>query len=55
MAARIREVWSENLESEMALLRETIGKFPYVAMVGLSPPFNHLSVSQVTHNLAAPV
>ncbi|SOV08067.1 probable CCR4-NOT transcription complex, subunit 7 [Ustilago sp. UG-2017a] len=32
MAGRIREVWSENLEMEMVLLRETIEKYPYVAM-----------------------
>jgi CCR4-NOT transcription complex subunit 7/8 len=37
MAGRIREVWAENLEIEMALLRETIDKYPYVAMVSSIP------------------
>lgn len=34
--ARVREVWSTNLEQEMALIRETIEKYPYIAMVSLS-------------------
>ncbi len=33
MAGRIREVWAENVELEMGLLRDTIEKYPYVAMV----------------------
>ncbi len=32
-ASRIREVWSNNLEAEMAALREAIIQYPYVAMV----------------------
>lgn len=30
---RIREVWKHNLEEEMAVLRDIIDKYPYVAMV----------------------
>jgi len=33
MAARIREVWANNLEQEMAVLRQLIQKYPYVSMV----------------------
>lgn len=33
MAGRIRDVWAHNVESEMAVLREAISKYPYVAMV----------------------
>ncbi|ESQ51797.1 hypothetical protein EUTSA_v10017059mg [Eutrema salsugineum] len=29
---QIREVWNENLESEMALIREVVDDFPFVAM-----------------------
>ncbi|XP_018439634.1 probable CCR4-associated factor 1 homolog 7 [Raphanus sativus] len=29
---QIREVWSDNLESEMALIREIVDDFPFVAM-----------------------
>ncbi|EME43596.1 hypothetical protein DOTSEDRAFT_72832 [Dothistroma septosporum NZE10] len=31
-AARIREVWRHNLESEMHLLRQLVQKYPYVSM-----------------------
>lgn len=30
----IREVWKENLEAEMGVLRDLVEQFPYVAMVG---------------------
>lgn len=30
---RIREVWKHNLEEEMAVLRELVLKYPYIAMV----------------------
>lgn len=30
---RIREVWKHNLEEEMAVLRDIIDKYPYIAMV----------------------
>ena len=29
----IREVWAENLDQEMALLRELVDHYPYLAMV----------------------
>lgn len=33
MAAKIREVWADNLEAEMGHLRSMIESYPYVAMV----------------------
>jgi hypothetical protein len=30
----IREVWADNLESEMAILRDLVEHYPYLAMVG---------------------
>jgi CCR4-NOT transcription complex subunit 7/8 len=30
---RIREVWKHNLEEEMAVLRDLVDKYPYIAMV----------------------
>jgi hypothetical protein len=33
MANRIREVWAENLDEEMGYLRDTLERYPYVAMV----------------------
>lgn len=33
MTGRIREVWGDNVEMEMGLLRDTIARYPYVAMV----------------------
>lgn len=29
----IREVWAENLDQEMALLRDLVDQYPYLAMV----------------------
>ena len=29
----IREVWAHNLDEEMAVIREVVDKYPYVAMV----------------------
>jgi CCR4-NOT transcription complex subunit 7/8 len=31
---RIREVWKTNLKEEMAVLRDLVEKYPYIAMVG---------------------
>jgi CCR4-NOT transcription complex subunit 7/8 len=31
--AIIREVWAENLDREMALLRDLVDQYPYLAMV----------------------
>lgn len=33
-SAYIKEVWSENLEEEMAHLRDLVEEYPYLAMVG---------------------
>ena len=30
---RIREVWKSNLHEEMAMLRQLVDKYPYIAMV----------------------
>jgi hypothetical protein len=30
----IRDVWKENLEAEMAVLRNLVERYPYIAMVG---------------------
>lgn len=35
---RIREVWKHNLEEEMAVLRNLVTKYPYVAMVSRVVP-----------------
>lgn len=32
---RIREVWKHNLHEEMAVLRDMVDKYPYIAMVSL--------------------
>jgi CCR4-NOT transcription complex subunit 7/8 len=32
---RIREVWKHNLHEEMAILRDLVDKYPYIAMVGI--------------------
>lgn len=31
--SRIREVWAENLEHEMVILRDLVEEYPYIAMV----------------------
>lgn len=36
--SRIREVWRHNLHEEMAILRDLVDKYPYIAMVGLQSP-----------------
>jgi CCR4-NOT transcription complex subunit 7/8 len=33
----IRDVWKENLEAEMGVLRNLVDRYPYIAMVGESP------------------
>ena len=40
--ARIRDVWKHNLEDEMALLREFVEDYPYVAMVSCNPSLSSL-------------
>jgi len=32
----IREVWGDNLEDEMAAIRDIIENYPYIAMVSLA-------------------
>ena len=44
---RIREVWRHNLEEEMAVLREVIAKYPYVAMVCTTIAFSRLFRGQL--------
>lgn len=34
---RIREVWKGNLQEEIAILRQLVDKYPYIAMVRQSP------------------
>lgn len=34
---RIREVWKSNLHEEMAMLRQLVDKYPYIAMVRHGP------------------
>lgn len=46
MANKIREVWAENLDEEMGYLRDTLARYPYVAMVSVhagpnQPPNSH--------------
>jgi len=36
----IRDVWAENLDEEMAHIRDIVEDYPYIAMV-LHPPPNH--------------
>lgn len=33
MQSQIREVWSDNLDAELDILRELIDRYPYVSMV----------------------
>lgn len=33
---RIREVWKHNLHEEMAVLRDLVDKYPYIAMVSIA-------------------
>jgi len=35
---RIRQVWRQNLEQEMAVLRQLVIKYPYVSMVCFHQP-----------------
>lgn len=42
--ARIRDVWKHNLEEEMALLRELVEDYPYIAMVRESCSHPRLSL-----------
>lgn len=37
----IRDVWAENLSEEMAVLRDLVDRFPYIAMVRRSPGTAH--------------
>lgn len=47
-SAYIKEVWSENLEEEMAHLRDLVEEYPYLAMVGC------LSIFVTMHSLSFP-
>lgn len=38
MGGRIRDVWADNLELEMAHLRQKLAKYPFVAIVRLRSP-----------------
>jgi CCR4-NOT transcription complex subunit 7/8 len=47
---RIREVWAHNLHEEMAVLRDLIDKYPYIAMVsraGRLAPDNRLTDGRI--------
>lgn len=41
---RIREVWKNNLKEEMAVLRDLVEKYNYIAMVGVSGDAREASV-----------
>lgn len=36
---RIREVWADNLDEEMSIIRRAIDQYPFVAMVRPLPAF----------------
>lgn len=36
-ATAIRDVWKSNLEAEIAVMRDLVDKYPYIAMVPFSP------------------
>jgi CCR4-NOT transcription complex subunit 7/8 len=38
---RIREVWANNLEEEMATLRALIERYPFISMVCVAPSSQH--------------
>lgn len=44
--ARIRDVWKHNLEEEMALLRELVEEYPYIAMVRKSHFYTDLHLDR---------
>ena len=35
---KIRDVWADSLEDEMAIIRDLVENYPYIAMVRLDPP-----------------
>ena len=45
---RIREVWKHNLHEEMAVLRDVVEKYPYVAMVSTQPALSEVCSANVT-------
>jgi len=38
----IRDVWAENLDAEMGVLRNLVDRYPYIAMVGVPHRLNEL-------------
>ena len=47
---RIRDVWCHNLEEEMALVRDMITRYPYVAMVSVAES-HYIDSSRLTISL----
>lgn len=50
--AIIREVWAENLDQEMALLRDLVDQYPYLAMVRFNDSSDMVSsTNALRHNI----
>jgi hypothetical protein len=43
----IRDVWADNLEEEMATIRDIVEEFPYIAMVRISVHFSCTALCSV--------
>lgn len=50
MQSQIREVWADNLDAELDILRELVDRYPYVSMVSLAVIFDTQANSPRTRN-----